>query len=124
MKHKRNPNGGWFRFYNKVLDDPKVQTLPGELFKTWVNLLCLASSKSGALPSMSDMAFKLRLSVKDMEKRIIDLKQACLIDEAESGRFAPHDWNEMQFVSDVSTGRVQRFRERKEAVSETFHEAA
>jgi len=35
--------GGWFRFYNDALDNPKVQLLPSDLFKTWVNLLCIAS---------------------------------------------------------------------------------
>ena len=33
----------WFRFYHDAIDDPKVQRLPGDVFKFWVNLLCLAS---------------------------------------------------------------------------------
>ena len=31
----------WFRFYHGALHDPKVQSLRPELFKFWVNLLCL-----------------------------------------------------------------------------------
>ena len=51
----------WFRAYNEALDDPKVQRLPGELFKTWFNLLCVASRCGGSLPALGDLAFMLRL---------------------------------------------------------------
>ena len=33
----------WLRLYDDVLDDPEVQRLPPDLFKHWVNLLCLAN---------------------------------------------------------------------------------
>lgn len=51
----------WFRFYDEALDDPKVQRLPGEDFKAWVNMLALASKHGGQLPAIGDMAFALRM---------------------------------------------------------------
>ena len=47
----------WFRFYDEALDDPKVQRLAPHLFKTWINLLCLASKEDGTMPSNDDIAF-------------------------------------------------------------------
>ena len=40
----------WFRLYNDVINDPKVQRLDGETFKAWINILCLASKGGGVLP--------------------------------------------------------------------------
>ena len=58
----------WFRFYADALDDPKVQRLPPPIFKTWVNLLCLASKNEGNLPSAEECAFALRMSDEDFMK--------------------------------------------------------
>ena len=58
----------WFRFYDEALDDPKVQRLAPHLFKTWINLLCLASKEDGTMPSNDDIAFRLRISVQGMPR--------------------------------------------------------
>lgn len=108
----------WFRMYNEVLDDPKVQKLPAEMFKAWVNLLCLASRNSGELPPIADIAFALRLSQSKAETAVNKLVAAGLIERTETG-FRPHNWQGRQFKSDVSTERVKRFRERSKERSET-----
>src|SRR5690606_31186497 len=108
----------WFRMYNEVLDDPKVQKLPAEMFKAWVNLLCLASRNSGELPPIADIAFALRLSQSKAETAVNKLVAAGLIERAETG-LRPHNWQGRQFKSDVSTERVKRFRERSKERSET-----
>ena len=117
----------WFRFYNEALDDPKVQRLPAHLFKTWVNLLCLASQCDGNLPSVDDIAFRLRMSVQDADQHLSDLVMVGLIDIAKDGR-SPHNWSRRQFVSDCSTERVRKHRKRKAEtecnVSETASETA
>lgn len=115
----------WFRLYDELLDDPKVQRLSGDDFKAWINLLCLASRNDGNLPSTEDIAFALRLDGKKASALLQRLVSVGLLDEAD-GRFSPHGWNARQYKSDVSTGRVKQFRERQKAVSgnggETFHE--
>lgn len=117
----------WFRLYDELLDDPKVQRLPGEDFKAWVNILCLASRKDGSLPAVADIGFALRLDARKAVAIVGRLKEAGLIDEMD-GALSPHGWSVRQFKSDSSTGRVKQFRERKKGVSrngdETFHETA
>jgi len=113
----------WFRFHTEALNDPKVQTLDGDTFKAWVNLLCIASNCGGKLPSIEDMAFALRCTVNAVETVLERLLNGGLIDKLNGGpngyHYAPHGWTERQYKSDSSTGRVKRFRERSKTVTET-----
>jgi hypothetical protein len=104
----------WFRFYEDAVNNPKAQRLPGELFKFWVNCLCLASKNDGELPDVADVAWALRLPEKRVAEWLAALEAAVLLDvDAETGRYLPHDWDEHQYQSDRSTERVKRFRERQ-----------
>lgn len=103
----------WFRFYDDVLDDPKVQRLSGDLFKTWCNLLSLTSKNDGVLPSVDDISFRLRISVQDAQQRVEDLILAGLLDIQQDGSYAPHNWSERQFASDSSAMRMQKLRKKK-----------
>lgn len=100
----------WFRFYDAVLDDPKVQKLDTGLFKAWVNLLCVASRNNGVIPA-DDAAFALRLGDRETAKVIATLIAGGLLDNDETLR--PHNWNVRQYKSDGSTERVKRYRERQ-----------
>ncbi len=108
----------WFRMYDEVLDDPKVQMLSPDTFKAWVNILCLASRNDGRLPDVTAIAFALRLEDKKAEKIISELKNRDLLDDVD-GEIIPHAWNDRQYKSDVSTDRVKQHRERKRNVSST-----
>lgn len=105
-------SGRWFRFYDGALDDPKVQRLSCDLFKLWVNLLCLASRHSGMLPKPVDIAFALRTTPAELGPLLKELVGAGLLDRTD-GAWAPHNWNARQFKSDVSNDRVKRHRQRK-----------
>lgn len=117
----------WFRMYDELLDDPKVQRLSGDDFKAWVNVLCLASRKDGALPSVEDIGFALRIDARKASAMVKRLVEAGLLDQ-DGDRFTPHGWNARQYKSDVSTDRVKAFRKRKKSVAgngdETFHGTA
>ena len=102
----------WFRFYDDALNDKKVQRLAPHLFKTWVNLLCLASKGAGKIPSEDDIAFELRISVSDAKQQLEDLILAGLIDICPDGSHEPHNWRERQFLSDTSADRTRKYRER------------
>lgn len=106
----------WFRFYAEALDDPKVQRLPAEVFKGWVNLLCLAKKNDGILPPLQDIAFALRVSDEYAWELIETLTKHGLLDN-EGNDYEPHNWNGRQYKSDVSTERVKRFRKRQQEVS-------
>ena len=102
----------WFRFYAESVNDPKVQRLPAHLFKTWVNLLCLASANGGTLPSREDIAFQLRMSDHDANSHIDELIGLGLIDIAAGKSLEPHNWKARQYVSDISKERTRRWRDK------------
>jgi hypothetical protein len=52
--------GRWFRFYETAAYEPKTQSLTGDQFKMWINLLCFASENGGAIPRISDLVYLLR----------------------------------------------------------------
>lgn len=108
----------WFRLYDELLDDPKVQRLSGDDFKAWVNLLCLASRNEGKLPAAADIAFALRLAPAKASATLARLVSAGLLDPVSDG-FEPHGWNARQYKSDVSTDRVKRFRQRSKTATVT-----
>lgn len=108
----------WFRFYNDAVNDPKVQRLPPEIFKLWINVLCLASANAGRIPDLVDTAFSLRMAEKDAESGMSVLENSGLVDRDEFG-LKPHNWDARQFKSDSSTERVKRFRSVSKAVTET-----
>jgi hypothetical protein len=110
----------WFRLYDDVLNDPKVQKLSGETFKLWINVLCIASKHGGVLPNLDDLAFQLRLPTLVCKTEIDTLKAAGLIDGDK--KLKPHGWEKRQYKSDTSTERVKRFRERYSNVAETVNE--
>lgn len=116
VAHTESGRKPWFRFYTEALDDLKVQKLPPHLFKTWVNLLCLAGQNGGRIPSVDEMAFRLRMSAHDAEQQLSDLILAGLIDITDRGHY-PHNWHSRQYVSDSSAERTRKYRERKQKQS-------
>ena len=95
----------WFRMHDEILDDPKVQRLPAEDFKAWINLLCLASKNGGRLPAISDIAFALRETENAVSTLLERLLSGGLIDRRSGGAggayYAPHAWEERQYKSDT-----------------------
>src|SRR5215470_17367179 len=87
----------WFRMYSDVINDPKVQRLPAEIFKAWVNLLCLAAKNDGRVPSIADVAFSLRMKEQQAAAVLTELHCAGLLDKDEAG-FFPHNWEGRQYV--------------------------
>lgn len=111
----------WLRLYTEVLSDPKVQRLPAEDFRHWINILCVASVNDGVLPHIEDVAFALRLSNREAKAMVTRLTKALLIDppETDDSCGSPHGWDARQYRSDNSTERVKRFRKRIKLVSVT-----
>lgn len=90
----------WLRLYDDVLDDPKVQRLPSELFKHWINLLCLANKSEvrGTLPDEADIAFRLRLSIDQLDDVLVQLNDAGLLETTDDDepRWIMHAWEKRQ----------------------------
>lgn len=113
----------WFRFYNTAVDNPKVQRLADGLFKVWVNLLCIASKHGGALPALADTAFALRVRESVVQGWLDALTARGLLDRGDDGRLMPHDWNDLQYRSDASKDRMQKYRGRHKGRHGDGHEA-
>ena len=114
------PMSRWWRAYDEAADDPKLQRLSGDLFKSWFNLLCLSSRNHGVLPSISDISFGLRKPESECQQIIDYLTLSGLFDD-DDGKISPHNWAGRQFQSDTSTPRVQRYRKRLRNVSRNGH---
>ena len=103
----------WFRFYTRTLDSAKVQGLPLELFRAWVNLLSLARVHDGPLPTPAEIGFRLRVTERKALEFLTSLEAAKLLDRNEDGTFWMHDWNEHQRVSDDVAARVLKHRKKQ-----------
>lgn len=107
----------WFRFHTSTLDNPKINALPDCLFRVWIKVLCIISiesaQNSGVLPSIPDLAFRLRATRKQTEKWIEQLIGFRLLDETEEDGqviVTAHDWDEYQYTSDNSTQRWRKWK--------------
>lgn len=108
-------SGHWFRCYDELVDDPKVQMLSDKIFRGLINLWCLASRNGGEIPDIKDVAFSLRISPGKASRLLADLAEVGLI-EYEETVARPHNWDGRQFKSDVTdptaAGRNKRYRQR------------
>lgn len=111
----------WFRLYTEVLNDPKVQSLSGDLFKTWVNVLCIAAENDGVLPDFKALQFLLRCNAEAVTKALQELTEAGLLAVTKNQygeTYQPHNWTKRQYKSDSSADRVKRHRERHKTVTQ------
>lgn len=103
----------WFRFYDSVVDDPKVQRLPDAAFRAWVNLMCIASKGGGFFSTdLADISFALRVSEGKARDLLQILQSAGLIERFET-EWTPHNWGTRQYASDSSAERMRRHRANK-----------
>lgn len=131
MARKRSL-GLWYRFYISILDDPKIEALSDANYRIWTKLNAIATKHGGIIPG----AIKtLAILIRRPEGKVRDAMQVLLsagLMERCGEDYSPHDWEQWQYDSDVSTGRVREFRERSklankgdetvpETPNETFH---
>jgi hypothetical protein len=106
----------WFRFYTGVVSDPKAQMLPPDLFKHWVNVLCVAAQHDGELPALGVTAFMLgRMADAKAAEILGRLHSAGLLDKT-SKSFKPHNWDSRQYKHDgndpTNADRQKRHRDK------------
>ena len=103
----------WFRLYSEFAHDPKVQMLSEEMQRRYVMLMCLRCSETLVTLHETEIAFQLRLTEQELEetkslfisKKFIDRQWNLL------------NWDKRQFVSDSSTMRVAKHRQKKKQAS-------
>jgi hypothetical protein len=112
---KRKPYYGLYvRLYASSLDDIKIRQMDAETRCFWMDALLLAKGNHGVLPSLREIAFRLRMSEAEARSRIMALVSLELIDEdhLDGGVvWTIHAWDRWQ-QDGTSTPRVKRHRER------------
>ena len=98
----------WFRMYHEFATDPKVQMLSEADQRRYIMLLCLCCSNVNETLHDDAYAFQLRISIDEWMRTKEELIAKNLIDETGM----PSSWNKRQYVSDSSTARVKRHREK------------
>lgn len=103
----------WIRLYRDSLHNPKIVSLNDRQHRAWHNLLLIAGD-DGKLPPMRNVACHLRMTIQEAETTVCELVEFDLVDAdclvANNMRFRMHDWSTHQYVSDNSTDRVRKFR--------------
>lgn len=105
----------WFRMYSEIIDDDRIELLAFEDQRHYVWLLCLKNEgildKDYGDTKLRErvIAKKLGLDIeklRDLKARLTDIG---IIDDD----WQPKGWDKKQYVSDNSTARVRRHRERQ-----------
>lgn len=127
----------WFRLYNEVYSDPKVQSLRPELFRFWINVMCVASENDprGVIPGEEKLRRLLNLDRPVIRRYLAALKEVGLVDrrsDVEASTFVarsdddpstfvarsdveeltPHRWSDRQPECDNSAKRKRDSRDK------------
>ena len=103
----------WFRLYSEFAHDPKVQMLSEAMQRRYVMLLCLRCSEVLETLHETEIAFQLRLSTDELDETKDLFISKNFIDK----HWNLLNWDKRQFVSDSSTMRVAKHRNKKKQVS-------
>ena len=116
----------WFKFHADLINDPTLQRLPGDKFKTWINLLCITSKNDGVLPPLTDLTFLLRPMVEDKISALLEefCEKGLLDSVGEPVRYVPRNWATQQHVDVTAADRAKRYRDGKRAVTRDGRDAA
>ena len=109
----------WFRFYDEILDDPKLFNLSDSEFRCFVNMLCLANKRSrdtqgqvkrGSIDVQGvNLLRLLRCHHKTFESTTRKLTELSIISNNGNGIEFIH-WDKRQYESDDVNIRVKRYR--------------
>ena len=99
----------WFRMYAEFATDPKVQMLPEVMQRRLTMLFCMRCSNDLVTLHETEIAFQLRISDDELKVTKTLFVSRGFIDAAWNIR----NWGKRQFVSDSSSMRVAKHREKK-----------
>ena len=103
----------WFRLYSEFAHDPKILMLSEAMQRRYVMLMCLRCSETLETLHETEIAFQLRLS----EAELIETKNLFISKKFIDSQWNLLNWDKRQFVSDSSTMRVAKHRQKKKQES-------
>jgi hypothetical protein len=117
FQHFKDRRPPWIKLYRDLLDDREWHKLDGDSAKILVSLWLIGSEDSGVIPSSEDLAFRLRISEKHIEKCLGQLGHWLI-----SERYQ-YDINQSQKISATDIEVPLRDREETETETETEKKA-
>lgn len=111
----------WFRLYGEFANDPKVQSMSEAMQRRLVMLMCLRCSNVLATLQDDELAFALRIDEAELAQTKALFMRKGFIDE----QWDLINWDKRQYVSDSSTERSRKHRNKKrEQVQQACNVAA
>ena len=111
-------NKYWIKLYHEILDDPKMGKMTDRLWRRTIELFLIAgdengSDKTGILPSISDMAWRLRLTEEELETDLADLASYGIVHKSDD-RWVVSNFNKRQapMPKDEYMRRLRKERQR------------
>ena len=108
----------WFRMYSEFAHDPKIQSMSESYQRRLIMLFCLRSCDVLGTLHSDDIAFHLRITSEEME----ETKKVFLAKGFIDKYWNILNWEKRQYVSDSSTYRTRKYRERAKNVTGTSQE--
>jgi hypothetical protein len=102
----------WFKMYTNLHRNVKVQSLTGDVCKTWLNLLSIYGEEE-KLPSTQQVLYETRMDAGTYQEHLNTLLECGLFESNEQGQIMPHDWDQHN-PKILSTERVQKHRATKQ----------
>ena len=102
----------WLKLYHEMLDDPKVARLPDSSYRRFIECMLLAGEvdEGGYLPSIEDMAWRLRRDETSLRDDMSRLATAQLVEIKEDGRWFVTKFSDRQKAVSGAE-RVKRHRD-------------
>ena len=112
----------WLKMWSSSLDSEKIQSLSGDQFKAWMNLLWIAlrHDHDGDLPPLPSVAFQARVSVQDATEMLRIQVELGLI-EKNRNSYRIHDWKHWQGNGKSDAERKAESRDRSRDMSHNGH---
>jgi hypothetical protein len=108
----------YIKLYIEILDDPKMGMMPHWLWRRTIELFMLAgvNGDDGTLQPVSDMAYRLHISIENMSEALQALSkpEVGVVYESSPGQWVVTHFEERQRAA-TSNERVARYRKRKRA---------
>ena len=112
FQHFKDRTPPWIKLYRDILDDPDWHELTGDDAKVLISLWLLASesdSHDGALPDARRIAFRLRISEKQLKQSLTKLSHWLIHDDIDSiSREYQNDAPETETETETETEESQR----------------
>lgn len=105
----------WIKLYHEILDDPKMATLPDNLYRRAIEVFLLAGrfsqERNGNIPDTAKLAWALRMNETQLQSDLEALEKVGIVKQRKDGWFVLNFEKRQQALS--STERSQRHRERQ-----------